>query len=103
MRTIPLYPFRERNKGERYDKRVLPTPCFEHENQAVVELPEETVIGKVQVHSEFMATPPMYADPIPHERLIVTLTSGLQVPAYRIKSPDNSFCICQDFSHKIAQ
>lgn len=37
-----------------------------------------------------------------HDHVLVTLANGLQVPAYKIASPCNGFCVCQDLRFKAA-
>lgn len=87
--------FIKRLKGQRYAPNLLNPLLFEEHGMAVNPFGECEPM-KMEVVGDFSETDP---EEVTHyEQLVITHPSGTLVPAYRMKTPKNNSCICQDFN-----
>lgn len=94
--------FVKRNKGQRYEQRLLPLMLIEDNGKAIEPFgagANDLEIGTIKVCEDFPGFTP-YGTPTTFQAIEVTLKDGTIVPAYRTKSPDNNYCICQHMQYK---
>lgn len=91
--------FTPRNKGQRYEKQLLPSLTFEENGKLFEALVEDVLLGTINITGEKDGID-SFGAAVTWQYIEVTLNDGTIVPAYRRKSPENNYAICQNFRFK---
>lgn len=97
-----IQPFALRKKWQRYDKHLLPMFLCEFAPGIAVATPPGENPGpphKLEYLGPFEGYDG-FGSSTKFDFLAVTTPEGVVVPAYRVSSLDNRYCICQRFTHK---
>lgn len=90
--------FPKRAKGQRYDKPLLPS-ITRVDGDEIFDAFGDKALGTVKIVGDFNGYDG-FGIPTVFEHVEVFLNDGTIVPAYRIKSPEKNYNVCQAYTYK---